>query len=269
MSKRNRFIILFIIVIAVLYFIEKRVDLANEEYPELTEADRETSLEFEEDVFPMSTTATLVHHAYYSLSYSEPYEQAEWVAYELKKSHLSYNKFDRPYFVQDREVQTGSADWRNYKNSGFDRGHLCPAGDRRFSYEAFLETFLTSNISPMNHDFNRGVWNDLEKQVRRWAKIKDGVFVITGGVLSDNLNTIGEEGVGVPDHFYKIVANRTKGNWELIAFLIPNRPISDSYREYTTTIDNIEAKTGIDFFPNFEDDLEEKLESSLQRGPWF
>lgn len=269
MSKRSRFIILFIFVIGALYFIERKVDLSNEEYPELTEADRETSSEFSGNVFPFSTTGAIVHHAYYSLSYSESFEQAEWVAYELKKSHLSYNKFDRPYFVQDREVQTGSADWRNYKSSGFDRGHLCPAGDRRFSYEAFLETFLTSNISPMNHDFNRGVWNDLEKQVRRWAKKKDGVFVITGGVLSDNLNTIGDEGVAVPDYFYKILANKTNAKWEVIAFLIPNQPISDSYREYATTIDIIESRTGIDFFPNLVDDLEEKLESSLQIGYWY
>ena len=80
---------------------------------------------------------------------------------------------------------------RNYKNSGFDRGHLCPAGDRRYSQEAHDETFLTSNISPQDHDFNAGVWNRLEQKVRYWARKYDGVFVVTGGVLNGEMETIG------------------------------------------------------------------------------
>lgn len=245
------------------------MDRAKEEYPQLSERDRETSKEFGVDFLPNSTTGSIVHHAYYSLSYNENHEQAEWVAYELKKNHLSYQEFDRPYFVQDREIASGSADWRNYKNSGYDRGHLCPAGDRRFDYEAYLETFLTSNISPMNHDFNRGVWNDLEKQVRRWAKRKDGVFVVTGGVLNNGIEAIGEEGVTVPDSFYKIVLNRSSKGWEAIAFILPNQPISDSYRNYVTTIDSIERVTGIDFFQILDDTVEETLESSIVINSWF
>ena len=82
---------------------------------------------------PSSTTGAIVSHDHFILSYNEPYEQAEWVAYTLKKSHLTYDNRERPYYIEDPKVKTKSADWRNYKGSGYDRGHLCPAGDRRFS----------------------------------------------------------------------------------------------------------------------------------------
>ena len=129
---------------------------------------------------PSSTTGEIVRHNYYSLSYNEPYEQAEWVAYVLKKSHLTYDDRKRPYFIEDPKVKSKSADWRNYKRSGYDRGHLCPAGDRRFSEQAYNETFYTSNISPQDRDFNAGVWNSLEQQIRQWAKRYGDVFVVTG-----------------------------------------------------------------------------------------
>ena len=119
---------------------------------------------------PTSTTGQIVHHQNYSFSYNELHEQAEWVAYELKVSHLSSTNHKRPYFEIDKTVKTGAAHWRNYKKSGYDRGHLCPAGDRRFTKEAHDETFLTSNISPQEHKFNAGVWNRLEQKVRYWGK---------------------------------------------------------------------------------------------------
>mgnify|MGYP003580214912 CR=1 FL=1 len=97
---------------------------------------------------PTSTTKQIVKHQYYTLSYNEKFEQAEWVAYELKKEYLKNNDFKRPYFIEDPNVTTGSADWRNYKNSGYDKGHLCPAGDMEFSKDAYNDTFYTSNISP-------------------------------------------------------------------------------------------------------------------------
>ncbi|EPR73134.1 DNA/RNA non-specific endonuclease [Winogradskyella psychrotolerans RS-3] len=91
---------------------------------------------------PTSTTNQIIHHKNYSLSYSEPHEQAEWVAYELKASHISSTNHKRPYFEIDNAVKTGAAHWNNYKQSGYDKGHLCPAGDRRFTQEAHDETFF-------------------------------------------------------------------------------------------------------------------------------
>jgi endonuclease G len=165
-------------------------------------------------------------------------------------------------------VKTKSADWRNYKNSGYDRGHLCPAGDRRMSFEAYNETFLTSNISPQDHDFNAGIWNRLEQKVRYWAEKYDGVYIVTGGVLKENLKTIGDENVSVPNKFYKIIVDASGGNYKAVAFLIPNKPSSESFYKYTVSIDEVEAKTGIDFFPQLPDSIENKLEQMVDLKAW-
>ncbi|MFT5981718.1 MAG: endonuclease G [Ulvibacter sp.] len=269
MKRKYGYTIIIVIITIGLYYAENYVDKFNEDYPDnnSTEASRVTSA-FDDSFLPTSTTGVIVKHAYYSLSYSETHEQAEWVAYELKKEHLKKNNFERPYFVEDRSVKTKSANYKNYKNSGYDRGHLCPAGDRKFSYNAYHETFLTSNISPQNHDFNAGVWNSLEQKIRFWAEKFDGVYVITGGVLKNGLKRIGEEEVAVPQEFYKIVIDVSEGGYKAIAFLIPNRPTDKSFYEYAVAIDEIEHKTGINFFSNLSRNIEKELESSNTMKPW-
>lgn len=217
---------------------------------------------------PTSTTGQIIHHNHYSLSYSEKHEQAEWVAYELKKEHLKNFNFKRPYFEMDPLVSTGSAKWENYKNSGYDRGHLCPAGDRRFSPDAYNETFLTSNIAPQDHNFNSGIWNRLEQKTRYWASKHDGVFVITGGILKDGLKHIGKEQVSVPNDFFKILLDYDNGNPKMIAFLLKNEDSKLPLKMFEVAVDSIESLTGIDFFEQFDDVIENKLESDLSFDKW-
>ncbi|MEO9891108.1 DNA/RNA non-specific endonuclease [Aurantibacter sp.] len=217
---------------------------------------------------PSSTTGEIVNHQHFTLSYNEPYEQAEWVAYTLKKVHLTYDDRKRPYFIEDPEVRTKSADWRNYKGSGYDRGHLCPAGDRRFSKQAYNETFYTSNISPQDRDFNAGVWNRLEQKVRQWAKKYNTIFVVTGGVLKDGLKEIGDEDVAVPNHYYKIIARSEGDNIKMIAFLMQGKESSKPLQNFTVPVDEIEMLTGIDFFEKLPDTLEAKLESTNVKSNW-
>lgn len=233
---------------------------------ELVKAGEQAKSDTNTFLLPSSTTGQVIHHQGYSLSYSEPHEQAEWVAYELKKSHLSKANYKRPYFEVDQAVKTGAASWKNYKDSGYDRGHLCPAGDRRYSKQAYDETFLTSNISPQDPEFNAGIWNELEQAVRHWANKYDGVFVVTGGILKGNLTTIGQERVAVPDQFYKIVYD--PGNEKMIAFLMPNKNSGAPLREFVVSVDSVEALTGIDFFPELEDTLEDHLEAMVDYRLW-
>ncbi|SFS33813.1 endonuclease G [Zhouia amylolytica] len=221
------------------------------------------------DFLPSTTTNTIIHHNFYSLSYNEDHEQSEWVAYELKKEHLTNDDRKRPYFEMDSEVGTGSAHWQNFKNSGYDRGHLCPAGDRRFSIAAYEETFLTSNISPQNHQFNSGVWNRLEQQVRYWAEKHGNLLVITGAVLTDGLATIGSEKVSVPEQFYKIVFKQSDVGYEVITFLIPHEASEAPLDTFIVPVDTLESLTGIDFFYRLKDEVEFKLESELKKQPWF
>ncbi|RFN59655.1 DNA/RNA non-specific endonuclease [Marixanthomonas ophiurae] len=268
MNRKLLYPLLVLLVTVGLYYAEKYIDKQNESYPDMTNETSETYTEFNEDYLPQSTYNAVVKHKYFTLSYAEPHEQAEWVAYELSKNQIVNNNLKRPYFVEDREVKTGSADWRNYKNSGYDRGHLIPAADREFSENAYHETFLTSNISPQNHDFNAGIWNRLEQKTRYWAKKYNGIYVVTGGVLKDGLRTIGDENVSVPEAFYKILVDVSEEKHKAIAFLIPNKATSDSFYKYVVSIDEVEVETGIDFFPKLPDSIENRLEAISSAKDW-
>jgi endonuclease G len=266
MSKRTLYSILAIVIVLGVYAYEHF--LSEEEKSEIVEAGNTVKIDTNEYFLPSSTTGQIVHHEGYSLSYSEPHEQAEWVAYELKKSHLSNTNYKRPYFEIDKAVKTGAADWKNYKNSGYDRGHLCPAGDRKYSQNAHDETFLTSNISPQLHDFNSGIWNTLEQKVRYWASKYDGVFVVTGGVLKGNMKTIGDEEVSVPNQFFKVLIDNNTGKTKMIAFLMPHENSNKPLYEFVVSVDSIEVLTGIDFFPELDDAIEDKLEASNSYKNW-
>ena len=127
---------------------------------------------------------------------------------------------------------------------------------------------LTSNISPMQHDFTSGIWNRLEQKVRSWAQKYDGVFVVTGGVLKPGLQTIGDEEVSVPEAFYKIILDADDGTYKVLAFLIPNQPSSNSFYDYTVTVDEIEKPYRHRFFADLPDTLETRLESRVDSKAW-
>lgn len=264
MNKRNLYSLIAILLILGVYGYEAFLKEATTS--EIISDGESVKSDTSAFLLPTSTTGQVIHHQGYSLSYSEPYEQAEWVAYELKKSHLSKSHFKRPYFEVDPAVKTGAASWKNYKNSGYDRGHLVPAGDKNYSQEAHDETFLTSNISPQDPAFNAGIWNTLEQKVRYWARKYDNVYVVTGGVLKGNLETIGNERVAVPKLFYKIVYDPE--NEKMIAFLMPNKDSNEPLHKFVVSVDSVEVLTGIDFFPELEDGLEDKLEAMTNYKNW-
>ncbi|WP_434037042.1 DNA/RNA non-specific endonuclease [Formosa sp. 4Alg 33] len=260
-----------VLLIIGVYVYEQYLDTEHSTSVEAPYGQEENLRSKKDNAFylPTSTTGAMVYHNNYTLSYSEQHEQAEWVAYLLKKSDIVYTKRKRPYFNEDKSVKTKSADWRSYKNSGYDKGHLCPAGDRRKSVASYNETFLTSNIAPQNHDFNAGIWNDLEQTVRTWAKSYNDVYVVTGGILEGNLKTIGKDRVSVPNYFYKIIFNDRGDASKMIGFIIPNRSnANQSLQSYVVSVDDIEAKTGIDFFPKLNDALENRLEGSIHTSDW-
>lgn len=221
------------------------------------------------DYLPAVSSNEIVKHKYYTLSYNEKAEQAEWLAYELKKEYVTNSSFERLYFIADPKVKSASAHWRNYKNSGYDKGHLCPAGDMQFDKNAYNDTFYTSNISPQNHEFNAGFWNRLEQKVRYWAVRYNGVYVVTGGVFKNSNKTIGKEKVVVPDSFYKIVLNRSNGKYKMIAFLVPNEPGEKPLYNFVVSVDKIEQLTGIDFFPKLDDKIENNLERNTDYSAWI
>ena len=209
--------------------------------------------------FLPSSNGEVVEHTYYSLSYLEEHEQAEWVHYKLNSTMLKGEIPRKKNYTIDRKVSTGSAKTSDYTNSGFDRGHLVPAADMKMDFTSVKEAAYMSNISPQKPKFNQVVWKKLEEHARDLAK-KSELYITTGGVLSSaNLKKIGKNNVSVPDQFYKIIYDVK--NQKMFAYLMPNKKI-ESREKYVVTVDAIEALTGIDFYHQLDDELENKLEST-------
>lgn len=119
------------------------------------------------DYLPTSTTGQVVRHQYYTVSYSEAHEQAEWVAYHLTPSRANGDVERTDNYRQDPKVQTGSSTNADHQGSGYDRGHLAPAAAMAFNRQAMSQSFYLSNMSPQDPSLNRGPWRQLEKQVRQ------------------------------------------------------------------------------------------------------
>ena len=220
---------------------------------------------------PSSTTGQIVHHKYYSLSYNEKFEEAEWVAYLLTKYNLKIPNVHRAKrFNPDTKVKTRSAIYYDYSGSGYTRGHLVPAGDMAFSDEAMKETFLMSNITPQKKRFNAGIWLELEENVRNWAWKNKRLYIAAGPVLTKDVKKyIGKNKVGVPRYFYKVIMDIDDPGRKAIGFIIPNEKSTIPLKNYAVTVDSVEALTGIDFFKDLlTDKEEEKLESTFNIHDW-
>ncbi|KYG75424.1 DNA/RNA non-specific endonuclease [Roseivirga echinicomitans] len=212
----------------------------------------------------------IVERPYYTLRYSEEHEQALWVAYILYADSLKQTTFERKDdFRADTRIKTSSAALEDYKESGYDRGHLAPAADFSYSEFALSQSFFMSNMSPQDPSFNRGVWKKLEDQVRTWAMENNQIYVVTGPVLNKKYKTIGLNQVSVPEYYYKIILDMRKPEIKAIAFLIKNEASSAPLSSFVVTIDSVEQLTGLDFFPGISDELENALEGSLMISKWF
>ena len=210
----------------------------------------------------------IVRHFAYTLSYNEEHEQARWVAYNLTSDELDAAVSRTDKFIEDQLVKTGSATDFDYKGSGYDRGHLAPAADMRFSKIAMVESFYYSNMSPQVKGFNRGIWFELEELVRCWAMEYKSIYVVTGPVLRPGLQKIGINGVSVAEYYYKVVLYNNDGVHYAIGFILPNKPSSLKLESYAVPVNEVESKTGIDFFPALNDEDEERVEGVVYKSMW-
>nr|WP_293839766.1 DNA/RNA non-specific endonuclease [uncultured Arsenicibacter sp.] len=216
----------------------------------------------------------IVRHEGYTLRFKDQYKQADWVAYPLLAYEITGDA-DRSHeqFMPDPAVSSGSAVPADYSKSGYDRGHLAPAGDFKFSQRMMRESFYMSNMSPQAPQFNRGIWKSLEEQVRSWAFRDKGVYVVTGPVLTPGLPTIGKQNeVAVPAYYYKVLLYCNAPDIRMIAFLLKNEGSDEQLQSFVVTVDEVERRTGINFFPKIPDDLQKKLESAPPKktvAEWF
>ena len=205
----------------------------------------------------------------YTVSYNSTSKCPNWVAWHLTKGH-TYGRNQRSgvAFTEDTNVPSPRAtDW-DYYNSGYDRGHMCPAGDNKWDGLAMRESFLFTNICPQNHGLNKYEWNDLEILCRDWAREYGAIDIVCGPVYkSGEQKTIGKNKVWVPDAFFKVVLCR-QGKAKAIGFVYRNEGKKQSMADAVRTVDEVERLTGMDFFPELDDATENRIEATATLSDW-
>jgi len=210
----------------------------------------------------------ILTYTQFTLSYNEEHEQADWVAYELNADEVAMDLPRCDCFASDHNVTTGSATLTDYRSTGFDRGHLSPAADNNMSLLANEESFLFSNMSPQLPSFNQGIWAELEEWVRDKADDFDTVYVVTGPVFVNNLGTIGNNEVTIPGYFYKTLLRFDGNTAKTIAFLLPNVGAVGNLEDYVVPVNTIETLTGLNFYPELSNSIENRVESQHSASSW-
>ena len=223
-----------------------------------------------------------VEHSAMMLEYSEAHEQARWVAHIILPDVITGNVFRSNDFREDPKISTGSAveadyflkylqadSTYEYDGYGFDRGHLAPSADFRWSQKALSESYYYSNMSPQRPDFNREGWAELEGAMRRYIvdHPTTQLYVVTGPILTDDLPKV-ERSVNqlsLPGKYFKVILDVQSGN--SIGFVIPNRGLEHSLQHYAMSVDEVEELTGLDFFSALEN--EAAIEAKKEVRHWL
>lgn len=218
------------------------------------------------DYTPKTSKGYLINHTYYTLSYSNSDRQSEFAYYYLSSQSINGGQSRTDDFRIDPKVKSNPVSSTAYQGSGYDRGHLCPAADMALNKTSMSETFYMSNMSPMTPTFNRGIWSSVESWVRSSALSNGGLYVVTGPILNGNCGAL-SGGIIVPCSFYKI-AFKGGSNPKIIGFVLSNSGSSSPVRSFAVSVDEIERRTGIDFFPQLEDGVENQIEGVVNYGGW-
>lgn len=214
----------------------------------------------------------LLQHTGYVSYFSPETNCPVWVAWELTDSEVDGNAKRSNYnFTPDEKVSySHQVTTKDYSRSGYDRGHMCPAGDMAWSGEAMHDCFYMTNICPQLPEVNQKYWEKLERTCRRWAKQEGSVYIICGPIFTSKQHkTIGREHkIAVPDAFFKVILSLKKGKEKGIGFYYTNEERQQNLKEASRTIDEIERLTGFDFFSDLNDGIENDVEAQCNLGKW-
>ena len=220
----------------------------------------------------------------YSVEWDTEIHAQRWSCYQMyADNYKTGTKVDR-YYKKPAGSLTSDSQYPNdpelpveyqftvdpYWSSGFDHGHICPSADRQRSTEANYQTFFLTNMQPQNNDFNAGIWANMETQVRTWAGNFDTLFVCKGGTIDKSEWIIkylgsGTNKIPVPKYFFMAVLGKKGTSFKATGFWIAQDNYSStSLKSYAVTIQSLQQKTGIDFFCNLPDDIENQVENISQ-----
>lgn len=211
----------------------------------------------------------ILYRKSYIVSYNKETKIPNWVAWRLTADHTSGNcgRLGNA-FHEDFDVPAPRANNDDYKDSGWSRGHLCPAGDNKWDSEAMYESFLLSNVCPQNKNLNSGVWNQIEISCRKWAEIYGDIYIVSGPILfNQEHETIGKTQIVVPEAFFKVVLCLT-GEPKGIGFICRNTDSNRRKDFYVNSISQIEQITKIKFFPNLDPDVAANVKAQEDLSTW-
>lgn len=213
----------------------------------------------------------IIHHKAYSLSYNKQHNTPNWVAWHLTDKHTAGPVARSSKFWADPKIsKLYRVDYYDYKDSGYDRGHMCPAGDNKWDETAMYECFYMSNMCPQDPKLNGGQWGRLEQECRKWANTEKEIFIVCGPIYEGKKHeTIGiDHKIAVPEKFFKAVMSLKPGKEKAIAFIFTNDDKNPSYRKLATSVDAVEKLTGFDFFCMTDDSIEKKIEQQCDIDDW-
>ena len=217
-------------------------------------------------IIPDSVPNQTVEYMAYLCYFNPKLHIPNCVAYELTADEIDGNVPRVNNFKCDNNVE-GCPDPTWYTGSGYDRGHMAPAADFHWSEQAMRESFLMTNVCPQDHYVNSHAWNSLEQKVRNWAARDSSLIIVTGPILSKNMPTL-KKGVAVPQHFFKVILAHKASPMRAIAFIMPNKKCDSNLVSYAVTVDEVESRSGLDFFSDLPDDIENDIESQFSYQRW-
>lgn len=219
-------------------------------------------------VVPSEVSNEEISYTGFSMGFNADRHVPNYVSWELLASETDGPIPRGKNFMTDTSVE-GCATTDDYRGSGFDRGHMCPAGDMKWDRRAMDACFMLTNICPQEGSLNSGSWKKLEEKCRKWAMRDSSLIIVCGPVLTDRITrTIGSSNVAVPDRFYKVVLAPYANPPRAIGFIMPNGHVPGGMQAAACTVDQVEAITGLDFFSALPDDLENQIESQASFPLW-
>ena len=212
----------------------------------------------------------IIEHLGYTVGYSTTWNIPYWVAYSLTREEINGTVKRKNSFAPDPMLGGESVLHEDYTQSGYDRGHMAPAGDMKWSEQAMEESFYTTNICPQNRNNNAGDWKDLEELVRDLVGEYGEIYICCGPIVTDVSKTIGHERkIVVPQAFYKVLLRqKDDGLWTTIGFVMPNEAGSRPLMSYMYSVDEVERMTNIDFFYHLPDSIENVIEQDYMVTDW-
>ena len=217
---------------------------------------------------PAGLKSQLKDYEGFRVSFNADNHTPNWVSWELLGTETDglqsrYNKF-----WQDEEID-GCPVTYDYSNSGYDRGHMCPAADQKWSETAMVDCFSLANMVPQDNALNTGAWKTLENKERQWAKRDSAIVIVAGPIYKDSdTHHIGAKSVRVPSAFFKAFLAPYVENPRAIAFVYPNMASPGNMQDYAMSVDQLEEILGYDLFPALPDDLENKVEARYSFTEW-